>query len=384
MLITSHFRIYFNTFTSYAHYKIRRTDMTVKQIRSTDGTGTLSYLLIDEDTKTAAIIDPNREDVSKILYAAKEEGVKITHILDTHTHADHYTGAAGIREVTGAKLYMHEQTKNKPEVIKNAVKFGIEDILNYNANIPVDVYVNDCDIINPGKTEIKVMHTPGHTDNHIAFLTGDALFTGDLLLIGQAGRSDLPGGNTSDQYDSIFYKVLELPGETKIYPGHDYEENEFAYLKDELVNNPFLKQRTKEEYIEFVKDFFPPFADAEGESGKVILQCGTKRIPQAEEGYKSINAKQLYNMINERKDLFLLDVRQPFELAMGKVEGVVNIPVSQLPAELSKLPSKDSAIVCICASGSRSSEAAHFLTGQGYSNVYNLEGGTFSYLAAAL
>jgi glyoxylase-like metal-dependent hydrolase (beta-lactamase superfamily II)/rhodanese-related sulfurtransferase len=357
--------------------------MIIKQIRSTDGTGTLSYLLADENTKIAAVIDPNREDVSRILYAADEAGVKITHILDTHTHADHYTGAALIREEIGAKLYMHEKTKNKLELLKNAAKFGVEDILNYNANIAVDVYVNDGDFLKLGNTEIKVMHTPGHTDNHIAFRAGDALFTGDLLLIGQAGRSDLPGGNTSDQYDSLFYKVLELPGETKIYPGHDYEENEFAYLKDELVNNPFLKERTKEEYIEFVKDFFPPFADAESEGGKVILQCGTKRISQTDEGYKSISPKQLNSMIKERNDLFLLDVRQPFELQMGKVEGVVNIPVSLLPMELNKLP-KSGAIVCICASGSRSSEAAHFLTKQGYRNVYNLEGGTFTYLSSGL
>jgi len=358
--------------------------MQIKQIRSVDGTGTLSYLLIDETESTAAVVDPNQEDVTKILYTADEAGVKITHILDTHTHADHYTGAGLLREETGAKYYMHEQTKNKQGAVEEAVKFGVADIVKFNAGVSVDEYVNDREIIKLGSTEIKVMHTPGHTNNHVAFYAGDALFTGDLLLIGQAGRSDLPGGNTSDQYDSLFYKVLELPGETKIYPGHDYDDNEFAYLKDEIANNPFLKERTKQEYIEFVKDFFPPFADSEGEGKKVILQCGTKRVSHAVSEYTDITAIQLQNMIQKRNDLFLLDVRESFELAMGKIDGVVNIPISNLPAQLNMLPGKTDAIVCICASGGRSSEAAHFLARQGYTNVYNLVGGTFTYLASAL
>jgi glyoxylase-like metal-dependent hydrolase (beta-lactamase superfamily II)/rhodanese-related sulfurtransferase len=358
--------------------------MQVKQIRSVDGTGTLSYLLIDEVSSTAAVIDPNKEDVTKILYAADEAGVKITHILDTHTHADHYTGAGLLREETGAKYYMHEQTKNKQGAVEEAVKFGVENIVKFNAGITADEYYNDRDILKLGNTEINILYTPGHTNNHAAFYSGDVLFTGDLLLVGQAGRSDLPGGNTSDQYDSLFYKVLELPGETKIYPGHDYNDNEFAYLKDEIKNNPFLKERTKQEYIEFVKDFFPPFADADGDGEKVILQCGTKRVSNKTAEFKDITAVQLLAMVKERDDLFLLDVRQPFELAMGKIDGVVNIPVSTLPSQLNKLPGKSDAIVCICASGGRSSEAAHYLTKQGYNNVYNLLGGTFTYLASGL
>ncbi|MFO7448346.1 MAG: MBL fold metallo-hydrolase [Ignavibacteriaceae bacterium] len=354
--------------------------MEIKQIRSTDGTGTLSYLLIDEKSKTAAVIDPNLEDVNRISLTADEYGVKITHILDTHTHADHFTGAEKLKEIYNASIYMHEQTKNKLEVLKNAKKFGVEDILNHNANIKVDVYVNDGDVITAGDIKIKVLHTPGHTDNHIAFLAEDALFTGDLLLIGQAGRSDLPGGNTSDQYDSIFNKVVNLPADTKIYPGHDYEDNEFAYLEDELSANPFLQKRSKEEYIEFVKDFFPPFAESTGENGKATLQCGTKRVAQPSEGFKPVTAVWLYENISKGKDLFLLDVRESFELLMGKVDGVTNIPIGELPKRLNELPDKNKEIVCICASGNRSFEAAHFLSSKGYKNIYNLEGGTYGWL----
>lgn len=353
--------------------------MILKIIRSQDGTGTLSYLIIDETYKTAAVIDPNLEDVNKIVSLADESGVKITHILDTHTHADHFSGAKKLKNICNAQIYMHEQTKNKLDVLKNASKFGVEDILNYNANIGVDVFVSDGDIISVGETKIRVFYTPGHTDNHITFLAEDALFTGDLLLIGQVGRSDLPGGNVSDQYDSIFNKIIILPGKTKIYPGHDYKENEFSYLEDELVRNPFLEKRTREEYIKLVNDYFPPFTETSGERGKVTLQCGTRRVEQSSGKFRTMSASELYEMLKSGKELFLLDVREPEELFAGKIDGVVNIPIRNLPDKLNILPDKSQDIVCICASGNRSLEAAHFLSTRGFSNILNLEGGTYNW-----
>lgn len=354
--------------------------MTITQIRSTDGTGTLSYIVSDEVNKVAVLIDPNKEDIKNIQVCAAEQGVKITHIVDTHTHADHFSGAEEIKKLYDAEIFMHEETKNKWKVLENAAKFGIEDILRANAKIKVDHYVKDGDIISAGNIKLKVLHTPGHTDNHIALLIDDSLFTGDLLLIGQAGRSDLPGGNTEDQYESIYKKIIALPGETKIYPGHDYEENEFAYLQNELKTNPFLQLNSKEEYIEFVKDFFPPFAESSSEGGKMILQCGTKRITTEDEGIKNISADELSDIINQN-NIFLLDVREEFELMMGKVPGVYNIPVGQLPRRLNEIPEdKSRKIVTICASGNRSYEAAHFLHKKGYKYLYNLEGGTYGWL----
>jgi len=354
--------------------------MTITQIRSTDGTGTLSYLISDEENKVAAAIDPNIEDVKNFKVCAAENRVKITHIIDTHTHADHVSGSGELKEIYGSEIYMHTETKNKMKVLENAAKFGIEDILKANAAIKVDHFVNDGDIIEVGSIKIKVIHSPGHTDNHITLLIENNLFTGDLLLIGQAGRSDLPGGNTEDQYDTLFNKIIPLGGNIKIYPGHDYEDNEFAYLKDELKNNPFLLPRSKKEYVEFVKDFFPPFAENTSEGGKMTLQCGVKRVTKSDEGFKSINVDELAEMINENKELFLLDVREPFELIMGKVNGIKNIPIGELPRRLSELPDdKSKEIVCICATGSRSYEASDYLYKKGYKNVINLEGGTYAW-----
>jgi sulfur dioxygenase len=357
--------------------------MNVKQIRSVDGTGTLSYIVYDEKNKVGAVVDPNIEDVQKLGYMIDELEINVTHIFDTHTHADHISGAASLKQFfSDVNIIMHETTKNKFEVLKHAAKFGIEDILEANAKIEVDKYVNDGDEIKIGDLTFKILHTPGHTDNHISLLADDAVFTGDLLLIGQAGRSDLPGGNPKDQYDSLFNKIKTLPNYTKIYPGHDYEDNEYSILQDELKNNPFLEKRSKEQYVEFVKDFFPPAAEAVAADGKMTLQCGTKRVVENKNEFRNISSLQLSQMLNENEDLFLLDVREPFELiTLGKINGVVNIPVGELTARIDEVPNDESqGVVCICASGNRSYEVAHYLVKKGYKNVMNLEGGTYGWL----
>ncbi len=348
--------------------------MTVHQIRSKDGTGTLSYLITHKENAIA--IDPNIEDVEVFRSLAGKLNVTITHIVDTHTHADHVSAAGELRKLYNSRVLMHENTKNKWKVVDQGDKFGIGDTLRANATIPVDDFVNDGDTITSGELTLQVLFTPGHTDNHIALLGGGNLFTGDLLLIGQAGRSDLPGGNPEQQFDSLVNKVLPLPDSTKIYPGHDYADQEFALLGNERKTNPFLQQKSKDTYTEFIREFFPPLAESTG-GEKMTLQCGTQRVPQATDGVKDIKPEELAAMLEKNSGLFLLDVREPFEVSAEAINGVKNISVRILQSNLGKLPAdKTKPIVSICQSGSRSFEAAHFLHQQGYVNVMNLVGGT--------
>lgn len=357
--------------------------MNLTQIRSTDGTGTLSYLLVDEDSGNAAMIDPNIEDLQVVTDAAGRLNARITHVIDTHTHADHVSAAAELKRITGATVVMHENTKHKWKIVDQGDRFGIGDILRANAAVGVDRFVHDGDVIAVGNLTVSVLFTPGHTDNHISLLVDGNLFTGDLLLIGQAGRSDLPGGNPREQYDSLFHKVLTLPGSVRVHPGHDYSDQAFTTLDVEKKTNPFLRPMTEDEYVAFVADYFPPVADA-GDDGKVVLQCGTKRVTTATEGFRDVSAQQLTAMIAENRSLFLLDVREPFELiAFGAIPGVINISIGELGGRLNELPTDKSApLAVICQSGNRSAEAAHFLVSKGYSRVYNLDRGTSSWIAA--
>ncbi|MBS1904432.1 MAG: MBL fold metallo-hydrolase [Bacteroidetes bacterium] len=358
--------------------------MTIKQIRSTDGTGTLSYFIIDDATKRAVLLDPNFKDVDMLAELVDVLGIRLMAIIDTHTHADHISGAQNLKEITGAPVLMHELSKEKYKFVDLGDKFGIGDILRANVNVHIDRYLNDGDILHIGDLSIKVIHTPGHTNDHIALLVDGHLFTGDVLLIGQAGRSDLPSGNTDEQYKTIFSTILNLPESTVIHPGHDYEGHESALLADEKRTNPFLQARTEAEYREFVHEFFPPMADAEG--GHVVLQCGAKRIESDHEGYVNIRADELQRMMATDKNLVVLDVREAFELkTFGAIDGVVNIPVGDIIYRKANLDEyKGKSVAVICQTGGRSMEAAHVLTSRGFKNVYNVVGGTLAWMMAGL
>jgi len=124
--------------------------MIVKQIRSSDGTGTLSYLIIDDTTNKAVIIDPNLEDIQKIGYMIAELNTELVYVIDTHTHADHISAAGELKRIYGSELIMHENTKNKWKVVDEGDKFGIGDILRANASNEPDKYIDNGDIINAG------------------------------------------------------------------------------------------------------------------------------------------------------------------------------------------------------------------------------------------
>lgn len=356
--------------------------MTIKQIRSTDGTGTLTYFVIDDETKRAALIDPNFEDVDMLAELVDVLGIRLMAIIDTHTHADHISGAQALKELTGAPVLMHELSKEKYKYVDLGDAFGIGDILRENVKVHVDRYVQDGDVIHLGALPIQVIHTPGHTNDHIALLVEGHLLTGDVLLIGQAGRSDLPSGNTDEQYATYFNKIIGLPDETIIHPGHDYEGHEFSTLGVEKQTNPFLQARTLDEYRTFVHEFFPPMADANG--GKVVLQCGAKRIESEHEGYVNIKPAELKRMIETEPNIVLIDVREPNELrGLGAIEGVVNVPIDQImyrKANLDEYAGRK--IVMICQTGGRSMEAAHSLVSRGFKNIYNLSGGTLAWMLA--
>ena len=121
--------------------------MLIKQIRSVDGTGTLSYIIADESAKVAAIIDPNREDVGLLLEEIKILGFTLTYIIDTHTHADHVSGAKRLKEVTGAKVLMHSLSTEKYKYVDQGDAFGIGDILRENVKVEVDRLLDDGDVV---------------------------------------------------------------------------------------------------------------------------------------------------------------------------------------------------------------------------------------------
>jgi glyoxylase-like metal-dependent hydrolase (beta-lactamase superfamily II) len=195
-----------------------------------EATSTVTYLVWDEATGEAAVIDPvldyepkgakvSREQVSDILRAIEARGLKLVYVLETHAHADHLSAATRLRDATGAQVVIGAHITAVQDYFGKV--FGADDVTPDGAVF--DRLVREGDTLRLGETEIGVLHTPGHTPACVTYLIDGAAYVGDTLFMPDYGtaRADFPGGDAATLYRSI-QKILALPPETKIYVGHDY------------------------------------------------------------------------------------------------------------------------------------------------------------------
>lgn len=187
-----------------------------------------SYILADENSKEAAIIDSsyNADEIIKII---KNEKLQLKYIINTHGHSDHTAGNTELQSIFGAKIVAQKQSKMHPD-------------------IPVD----ECDALNVGKISVKIICTPGHTVDSICLLVNNQkLLTGDTLFVGECGRTDFPGGNTKSMYESL-KRLQELNDNIEVYPGHDYGLKPSSTIGEEKKSNYTLEPRGLKEFIEFM------------------------------------------------------------------------------------------------------------------------------------
>lgn len=175
------------------------------------------YLVAEETTREAMVIDSGWE-TKPIIEAAGQLGAKVKFAVATHEHFDHVSSLPDLAEVLGAKVVAHEDSP-----------------------IPCDVRVRDGDSLKLGGKEVRILHTPGHTEDSICLYDGRDVFTGDTLFIGTIGRFDRQRAEA--MYNSLHGVILRLPPSTILYPGHDYGEVKFRSLKEERDSNPFLMTR---------------------------------------------------------------------------------------------------------------------------------------------
>lgn len=196
------------------------------------------YLVGDEASKTCALIDPAFE-TDRILAEADRLKYRVTHIINTHGHSDHTAGNAAIKTATGAKLLIHQQDAQK---LGRVVHKTFTRILGGKGSPIPDVLLNDNDLIQIGDSvNLRVIHTPGHTQGSICLYTDGNLFTGDTLFVGAVGRTDLPGGSSKQLLTSIRKKIYTLPGSTIVWPGHDYGPYRSSTIEQEKHTNPFTR-----------------------------------------------------------------------------------------------------------------------------------------------
>jgi len=196
-----------------------------------------TYLLACGRTKKAVLIDPGGEE-EKIIRMVRDEGVEPVYILNTHGHADHVLANQKLQAVFSVPVCMHEADDiffAAAEVREKSLKE-----LGLPAPAPADIRLKDGQILTVGKLRIKVIHTPGHTPGSVCFLAAGNLFTGDTLFVGDVGRTDLTGGSLDTLINSLREKVIVLPAETIIRPGHDYGETPTSTVGREMQENLYI------------------------------------------------------------------------------------------------------------------------------------------------
>ena len=193
---------------------------------------TYTYLIASAKGREAVIIDPVIDNVEKYISLLQELDLKLVKVIDTHIHADHITGASKLKKATNCSTIMGEHTPADA----------------------VEIKVKDGEKVKIDQIEIKAIYTPGHTSDSYSFLMDKYLFSGDTLLINGTGRTDFQNGSSKDAYDSIFNRLLKLPSDTILYPGHDYNGKKSSTIGNEIKFNPRLQVKNVDEYVELMSN----------------------------------------------------------------------------------------------------------------------------------
>lgn len=189
-----------------------------------------TYVLIDEPTRQAALIDPVREQLERDLTLIHELNVELRYVLETHVHADHITSAGELAERTGA--------------VTCASELGAAC---------AERHLRDGDALVLGGTVIRTLATPGHTSDSLSFHVQGRLFTGDALLVRGTGRTDFQNGDAGALYESITDKLFALPDETLVWPGHDYRGHTVSSIGEERRYNPRIAGKSREEFAAIMR-----------------------------------------------------------------------------------------------------------------------------------
>jgi glyoxylase-like metal-dependent hydrolase (beta-lactamase superfamily II)/rhodanese-related sulfurtransferase len=350
------------------------TNLGLKQFRDE---GCISYCLYDRKTRQAALIDPKFGLMEEYRNFLIDNGLKPVWVLDTHIHADHFSATHLFRQEYGAEIGMAESTKSERPTrrLKSGEKIQV------------------------GGIEIKVLATPGHTPDSVSYYVDGLVFTGDTLFIGGSGRTDFPGSDPAQQWESLHNVLGGLPGETLVFPGHDYNDLLFSTISVERTKNRHLILDTKEKFVAMKQsEFMPNPTDeirkrieanlqaapvlAAGSEEGCATACGAPAAPK--EAIASINVEKYSHKLQERSaGTTFVDVREPEEFSEGHMPGATNIPLSEVGLHLNELQGAKRVYIS-CLSGRRSMFATQTLAYLGFPDVVNVTGGFKAWQASGL
>ncbi|MCW8844505.1 MAG: MBL fold metallo-hydrolase [Gammaproteobacteria bacterium] len=320
---------------------------------------TYTYLIGSRKGGEALIIDPVLEKVDHYLRLFEQLDLKLVKAIDTHLHADHITGLGALRDKTHCITLMGERSK--------------VDV--------VSMRVADGDSVAIEGIRLQAIYTPGHTDDSYCFLMGDRVFTGDTLFIRGTGRTDFQNGDARTQYESIFTRLLTLPGDTLVYPGHDYKGDTVSSIAEERDYNPRLQVSSADQYVDIMNNLNLPNPKMMDVAVPANMHIGLHQDVLRESGQGLVCSEAL--ALVGRPDVLLVDLREKPEIQrQGLITGSLNVPYQDLEKNLGPggllselVRSSGKRLLFYCAHGERSAMAVQDAEKFGIGDACHIEDG---------
>ncbi|MCC6621828.1 MAG: MBL fold metallo-hydrolase [Deltaproteobacteria bacterium] len=337
-------------------------------------TSTWTYLIGDPITREAVLVDPVRELVERDVTLVRELGLRLTHVLETHVHADHVTSGGLVARRVGAKT-----------------------VLSRASGADADVHVEHGDAIRFGGLALEVRATPGHTAGCVTYVAADLSFalTGDAVLVRGCGRTDFQGGDARTLYRAVQDQIFSLPDDTLLYPAHDYRGRTVTTVREEKRWNPRLS-KSEDEFVAIMgalglprparMDVAVPANLGRGLLSEEERRAATPTGPWAPIARSATGAPRVTCewLGQHHGEVHLVDVRQPEELvALAPLPSCELVPLDVLEAEAGAW-AREAPLVLVCRSGGRSDRAAQILEAQGFERVASLAGGLVRWHALGL
>ena len=320
--------------------------------------GCQSYVVGCPETFSGAVIDPHLQLIDHYRALATRDGLAIRYVIDTHTHADHFSASRQIAEALDVPTVMHRES---------AAPF-------------VDLRLDDGEMLIVGNLRMTALHTPGHTRDSMCLVLSDRVFTGDTLLIGGTGRTDLPTGDPGELYDSLFGKLLKLDPALSVYPAHDYKGRSHSTIGAELTDNPRLQKKERAQFIEMMRNLNLSAPTHLTEALRVNMSGAksvTELLATASAAVPFMSLAELNAQVAKRNnDLVVLDVREKDAFAAGHIPTARHLPRGQLELRVNEeFPDPTLRIVVCCEFGKISTLAAATLRELGFLRAAALDGG---------
>jgi glyoxylase-like metal-dependent hydrolase (beta-lactamase superfamily II)/rhodanese-related sulfurtransferase len=320
--------------------------------------GCRSYLIGCEESCAAALIDPELNQIDRYLALAARDALRIRYLVDTHTHADHFSATQLLARQLGVAVVMHASSP---------APF-------------VDLRLRGGELLIVGRLRLQAMHTPGHTRDSMCLSVEDRVFTGDTLLIGGTGRTDLPSGDAAMLYESLFDGVLKLDPALKVFPAHEYKGRSHSTIGQELAENQRLQKRDRGAFIEMMQNLNLTMPTHLTEALRTNMSGGktvAQMLSEAAATVPFMSLGALKACLESGKgDLVVLDVRERDAYEEGHVPGARLLPRGQLELRVNQeLTDPTRRILCCCEFGRISTLATATLRQMGFQCAVALDGG---------